>query len=781
MSGVDRRAFLRGIALASAAAAASALMPGVFFGDAVRQRAGGAPEPVWKKAPCLFCGVGCGLLVGLEGGRAVAVRGDPESPVNRGLACVKGYHSIQALYGGDRVTRAMVRRDGRLVEVPIQEALDLVALRLGEAVAQHGKESVALYGSGQWSIPAGYAAAKLFKGALGTNNLDADTRIRSGGVMEGLKTSFGMDASLGSFEDLDEADVFVLWGGNLAELHPVLFSRILERRRTTAGVIVVAVGTRATRTSYAADRLLLLAPHTEIALANAVANELVERRWVDRGFVERHVAFKRGRTGARHQPADDELLPDAGSDASWEDYTRFLAAYAPERVARVSGVPAADIRWLASLYGDRGRRVVSLWCGELTPGTRGTWANNALHNLHLLTGKVASPGNGPLALSSLPGDCGAVREVGALAERLPGGFVTRAEDRRRAAEVWRVPEVSLDSWPGRHAVSLFRAFGRGEIRFLWIQGSDPMVNLMGLPKRRPVARREDRFVVVSETYPTPTTEIADVVLPTALWIEEEGLYGSAERRTQHFEQMVQPPGDAMGQTRQTIEVARRLGFGELFPWQRAGQLEGIWSEYTRFHESPAHRLAPLAELRARPGVLWPYVDGRETRWRYSAAHDPAADHAYGAFDFYGHPDHRAWIWLRPHEPAAEATDAEFPFRLLTGDVLEHSQTGALTRRIPTLHGAVPTSYVEVNAQDAKRLGIRDRETVRLVSRRGSIRVEARIDYRSQPPPGVVFVPVFDEARRVNELTLDDFCPLSGQPGSGSSAVRVERLGAGGSA
>jgi nitrate reductase (cytochrome) len=779
MTGVDRRAFLRRIALASAAAAASALMPGVFFGDAVRQRAGGAPDPVWKKAPCLFCGVGCGLLVGLEGGRAVAVRGDPESPVNRGLACAKGYHSIQALYGGDRVTRAMVRREGRLVEVPIQEALDLVALRLRETVARHGQESVALYGSGTWSIPAGYVAAKLFKGALGADGVEADTRIRSGGVMEGLRTTFGMDAPLGSYEDLDEADVFVLWGGNLAEQHPVLFARILERRRTAAGVVVVAVATRATRTGYAADRLLLLAPHTEIALANAVAKEIVERRWVDRAFVEKHVAIRRGRTGMGHGMADDELLPDEGSDVRWEDYTRFLAAYAPEQVARTSGVPAVDIRWLASLYGDRGRRVVSLWCGELTQGTRGTWANNAVHNLHLLTGKVASPGNGPLVLSPLPSDCGSVREAGALAGRLPGGSVARADDRRRAAEIWRVPEANLVTRPGRHAVSLFRALDRGDIRFLWVQGSDPMVGLPDL-RARAVARREDRFVVVSEAYPTATTRIADVVLPTALWIEEEGLYGSAERRTQHFEQMVRPPGDAMGQARQTIEVARRLGFGELFPWQEDGALEGIWSEYVRFHDHPAHRLAPLAELRARPGVLWPYVDGRETRWRYSTAHDPAADRAYGAFDFYGHPDHRARIWLRPNERSAEATDAEFPFRLLTGDVLEHSHTGSLTRRIPTLHRAVPTSYVEVNAEDARRLGIRDRETVRLVSRRGAIRIPARIDYRSQPPRGVVFVPVFDDARRVNELTLDAFCPLSGQPGSGSSAVRVERLGAGGS-
>ena len=227
-----------------------------------------------------------------------------------------------------------------------------------------------------------------------------------------------------------------------------------------------------------------------------------------------------------------------------------------------------------------------------------------------------------------------------------------------------------------------------------------------------------------------------------------------------------------------MEVARRLGLTDSLKWAAGNDPAEIWEELRRRRSSRRDALPALAELRDRPGVLWPSVAGRETKRRFSTAEDPAADRARGEFDFYGHADHRAWIWLRPYEPAAERPDAAFPFWLETGAVLEHSETGWSTRRIPVLHRAAPRAYVELNAGDAKRLGIRNRETVRLVSRRGSMLIEARIDYRSQPEPGAVFVPAFDEAHAVNTLMADAHCPLSGQPDS-KCAVRIERVGSGG--
>jgi nitrate reductase NapA len=771
----DRRTFLKKAAFASAATAASAMVPDVGLPAGASLSRAPKTGPVWKKTPCRLCGVGCGLLVGVENGRAVAVKGDPDSPVSKGSACVKGYHSVQALYGRDRITRAMVRRDGALVGVPLVEALDLVARKLRESVQRHGKDSVAVYGSAQWTIPDAYVASKLLKGALGTNNVETSARLYAASAMAGLQSSFGLDGAIGCYEDIDHADVFVLWDANLAETDPVLFSRMLDRRRTDPAVRIIHLSTRTTRTSYAADQTLLHVPHAELAIANAICHEIVTQNLGDREFVERYVAFKRGKTEIGYGLSDDVLVTDDATDATWDAYVAFLADYSPKRGQELSGVPAETIRWLASLYADRSRKVMTVWGTEVNQDVRGTWINNLLYNIHLLVGKVASPGNSPFCTTGQPSGGSAVHDAGTLTHTLPRGLVQNEQDRRRAGQIWGVPVENLDPRPTHSALSMFRALERGEIRFLWIQATNPMVSLPNLSRYRRAAAKDERFIVVSEVYPTPTTDVADVILPAAMWIEREGVFANVERRLQHFEGMVAPPGDATSDAWQMIEVARRLGFSHLFPWEQHRHVEQIWEEYRRFYPEPRSALPPITELRAQPGVMWPYVDGREIRWRYNAAHDPAADRARGDFDFYGHPDHRAWIWLRPYEPPAESPDRAYPFWLGTGAVLEHWGTGSMTQRIPTLHRAIPHAYVEMNREDAKRLGIRNRDIVRLVSRRGSLEIEARLDYRSQLPRGQLFVPSFDEAVPVNRLTLDAWCPLSGQPDATKCAVRVEPL------
>ena len=773
---VDRRTFLSGIAAVSAATARSAVAPGRPFAEnAVLSAPNDAGAVVWKKAPCRLCGVGCGLLVGVENGRAVAVKGDPDSAVSKGLACAKGYYSVQALYGRDRITRAMIRKNGALGSAPMGEALDLVAQRLRDTISRHGKDSVAVYGSAQWTVPDAYVASKLFKGAIGTNNVETSARLYSASAMAGLESSFGLDGAMGCYEDTDHADVFVLWDTNIAESDPVLFSRMLDRRRVDPAVRIIDLSTRTTRTSYAADHAELYAPNSTLAIAHSICHEIVARDWVNREFIDRHVVFKRGKTDIGYGVSDDALAVDDAIGVTWDDYVAFLSAFAPERVQQLSGISVENIRWLASLYGDRSRKVMSVWGANVNRHARGTWTNNALYNIHLLVGKVASPGNSPFCTTGQPSGGSAVHDAGTLTHTLPRGVVQSDQDRQRAAAIWGVPDESIDPRPTHAALSMFRALDRGDIRFLWIQATNPMVSLPNLIKYRRAAAKDDRFIIVSEAYPTPTTDVADVVLPAAMWIEREGVFANVERRMQHFVQMVAPPGDAMSDAWQMIEVARRLGFAEQFPWERSDHVEKIWEEYRRFHDDPKSALAPMSELRARPGVMWPFIDGRETRWRYNTAHDPAGDRKRGAFDFYGHPDHRAWIWLRPHDPPAEPRDRDYPLWLSTGAVLEHWGTGSMTRRIPTLHRAVPHAYLEINGDDAARLGVRNGETVRLVSRRGSLDIEARIDYRSQPPRGHLFAPSFDETVPVERLMLDAFCPLSGQPDSVGCAVRLERL------
>jgi nitrate reductase NapA len=579
-SSVDRRALLKGIAVVSAAAAGSALPS-----SGRRQASAATPSPedsappVWKKAPCRFCGVGCGLLVGIESGRAVAVRGDPDSPVSDGLACAKGYFSMQALYGRDRLTRATVSRNGTSAAIPMSDALDVVARRIDETIQRYGKNSIGVYGSAQWSTVDAFVASKLFKGALGTNNVETSDRLFAAAARMGMTSSFGLDGAIGCYEDIEHADVFILWDANLAETDPVLFSRMLARRRRDAAVRIIDVGTRTTRTSYAADRSVLHAPHSALAVANAICHEIVRREWADREFIDRHVAFKRGKTDIGYGITDDALVADTADSVRWGDYVEFLSAYTPARAQELSGIPAEQIRWLASLYGDRSRKVMSVWGANANQHARGTWLNNALYNIHLLVGKIAAPGNGPLCLTGQPSGGSAVAGAGTLTHTLPRGTVTDAQDRHRAAAIWGVQ--TIDPQPAHHALSMFRALERGDIRLLWIQATNPMVSLPNLDRYREAARRADCFLIVSEAYPTPTTDPADVVLPAARWFEREGVYVNAERRLQHFERLVSPPGEAMSDAWQMIEVARRLGFESLFPWARQEHVERIWEEYRR--------------------------------------------------------------------------------------------------------------------------------------------------------------------------------------------------------
>jgi nitrate reductase NapA len=609
------------------------------------------------------------------------------------------------------------------------------------------------------------------KGAIGTNNLEANARLCMASAVTGFMTSFGLDEPMGCYEDIDHADVFVLWGNNMAEMHPVLFSRLLERRLKNPEVKIIDLATRWTRTSMAADRSILFKPQTDLAIANAICHEILRNDWVNAAFVRNHVSFHEGKTNIGYGLEDKFAFKDEPKTITLERYRELLAEYAVEKVEALSGVPARELRYLASLYADPKKKVMSFWCMGFNQHTRGTWINNLIYNIHLLVGKIATPGNSPFSLTGQPSACGTVREVGTLTHRLPHGDVTDEKARKQAAEIWQVPLERIAPKPTYHTVEMFRALDRGDIRFMWIQVTNPMVTMPKLRRYRDALKKDDRFIVVSDVYPTPTTDVADVVLPAAMWIEREGMWGNSERRTQHFDKMLTPPGEAMSDAWQMIEVARRMGFEKLFPWTEANHIPEIWKEYSRFQAGPEHEMASYDELRRRPGVLWPFVNGKETKWRYNGQYDPAAK---GPFDFYGKPDRRAWIWFRPYEAPPEMPDAQYPFWLNTGRVVEHWHSGSLTRRVPVLHNAVPAAYVELHPADARKLGIANGQRVRLTTRRGGLVLPAQIDGRARPPEGQVFVPFFDEGYLINELTLDAFCPISGQPDYKKCAVKVER-------
>lgn len=792
---MDRREFLRLNAMTAASVAMTRLAHGQRRAD-VRGRSTDALE--WNKAPCRFCGTGCHVRVGVENGRVVAIAGDPLADVNKGLLCVKGYHVALALYGSDRLRRPMLREGNSFRPISWERAIEIIAERV-----EADPRGFAMYGSGQWTIPEGYAANKFIKGGLANNQIDPNARLCMASAVTGFLSTYGVDEPAGCYEDLDRADVVILWGNNPAEMHPVLFSRIVDRRTRGETVKIIDIGTRRTRSTGFADHFLLFNPNTDLAIANGVMHLLLERGTWDRGFVEAHCAFRKDASPATLD----------GAAMTFEEFRRSLAEYTPARVEQISGVPARDIHMLADLFGRRDIRITSLWCMGMNQHTRGTAINNLVHGLHLLSGHFGKPGDAPTSLTGQPSACGTAREVGTLVQSLPGGLlVANAEHREKAEHIWNLPAGRVSGTPGYHTVEMWKRFSKpanegGDISTVWVQVTNPGQTL---PNRGalfdPSRRIPGKFLIVSDVYPTETTRAADLVLPSAMWVEKNGMFGNSERRTQQWFKMVEPPGEARDDAWQIIAVAKRLfdrGFegmrdkdGKfLFSIERDGREVPVWNwnnyydvnvdehlfeEYRKFSRFKHKDLAPYGEYVRARGLRWPVVeqpDGtwRETRFRFSEFDDPYVTRGK-EYEFYHSTTHdgRAQIWFRPYEPPPESPDSEYPFWLCTGRVLEHWHSGSMTRRIPQLARAMPNSYVEMHANDARRLGIRNGDSVVIESRRGSCTVPVWIDGRGAPPVGTLFVPFFDETMLINYVTLESYDPFSKQPDYKKCAVRVRR-------
>jgi nitrate reductase NapA len=762
MKDLDRRAFFKTLGVAAAGVVAFGCE-----GKRELDKAAGEPLPEglspsdleWGKAPCRYCGTGCGVEVGVYEGKVAAVRGDANSPVNKGLLCVKGYHLPAMLYGEDRLRYPLKRTaDGKGFErISWDAALDLIASKYKESVAAHGPDSVSVYGSGQWTVFDGYAALKWLKGGIGTNNLEPNARLCMASAVMGFVTQFQSDEPMGCYDDFEIGDDFVLWGHNAAEMHPILFSRMLEHKRKNPSVRIIDLGTRRTTTSDYADMYVEFRPGSDLAICNGILHELIKNDQVDHAFIKENLVFKRG-------------IEDP------KEIGYFVADYTPEKVSEISGVPAAQIRALAEIYGDRSRGTVSLWCMGVNQHYRGTWMNNLITDLHLITGKISRPGNNPFSITGQPSACGTVREVGTLTNRLPADMVVMKKAHRDKAEkIWGVKPGTIPAKPTYHAVDMFRAWQRGDIKCMWVQTTNPWVTIPNLNRieRKP---NDGKFLVVSDIYPTPTTDVADLILPTAAWVEREGVFGNTERRTQQWNKLVDPPGEATEDAWQIIQVAKRMGMGHLFPWPEDDWHKPMYEEYRSFTVGVGKDVASYDQLKSTRGLRWPVVDGKETRYRYAAGHDPYVKKKKGV-EFYKAKGYgkKAAFWLRPYNPPPEEPDKDYPFWLCTGRVLEHWHTGSMTRRVKELHQAVPGAYVEMNRVDASELGLKKGDLAKVKSRRGEIVLPVEVDGRGKPPRGSVFVPFFDEAKLINRVTLDSMCNISKEPDYKKCAVKIERV------
>jgi nitrate reductase (cytochrome) len=832
MNKLTRRDFIKQTAAVTAASAVGvpldALAANVIT-DASRT------QIAWSKAPCRFCGVGCGVNVGVKDGRVVATHGDINAEVNRGINCVKGYFLSKIMYGEDRLTRPLLRmtngkydKNGEFTPVSWDAAFDIMAQKFKQALRDKGPTSIGMFGSGQWTVWEGYAAAKMFKAGFRSNNIDPNARHCMASAVAGFMRTFGMDEPMGCYEDIEAADAFVLWGSNMAEMHPILWTRVTDRRLSAPHVKVAVLSTYEHRCFELADQALVFRPQTDLAILNYIANYIIQNNAVNRDFVNKHTRFVLGNPDIgyglrpedpRQKAAKNVGDANGGKPIDFNEFAKFVSQYDADSVAKLSNLPKDKLIRLAQLYADPKTKVMSFFTMGFNQHTRGTWCGNLLYNLHLLTGKISTPGNSPFSLTGQPSACGTAREVGTFSHRLPADMLVANPKHREIAEkIWQLPAGTIPDKPGYHAVLQSRMLKDGKLNVYWTQTTNNMhagPNIM--QELLPGWRNPSNFIIVSDVYPTASTLAADLILPSAMWVEKEGAYGNAERRTQFWHQLVNPPGEARSDLWQLVEFSKRFKMEEVWPKELLdnapqyrgktmydmlfkngavdkfpnSQIEagyandeakafgfylqkGMFEEYAQFGRGHGHDLAPFDVYHKERGLRWPVVNGKETLWRYREGVDPYVKAGEG-YRFYGMPDGKAVIYALPYEKAAEEPDKEYPFWLSTGRVLEHWHTGTMTRRVPELYRAVPNAVCYMHPEDATQLGVRRGETVEIASRRGAIRSRVEIRGRNRPPRGLVYVPFFDASQLINKVTLDATDPISFQTDFKKCAVKLRKV------
>lgn len=829
---ISRRDALKAKAAAVAAAAAGISLPAAaqnLVTDAEHT------QLKWSKAPCRFCGTGCSVMVATKDNHVVATHGDVLSPVNRGLNCVKGYFLSKIMYGEDRLTQPLLRKkngvydkNGDFTPVSWDEAFDVMAEKWKAALKAKGPTSVGMFGSGQWTVWEGYAASKLMKAGFRSNNLDPNARHCMASAVVGFMRTFGMDEPMGCYDDMEAADAFVLWGSNMAEMHPILWTRVTDRRLSAPHVKVAVLSTYEHRCFDLADIPMVFKPQTDLAILNYIANHIIQTDRVNTDFVNKHTVFRRGNTDIgyglrpedpREQSAQNASDAGGSTDMTFDEFAEFVSEYTLDKVHEMTGVPKERLEALAELYADPKIKVTSFWTMGFNQHTRGVWANNLCYNIHLLTGKIAEPGNSPFSLTGQPSACGTAREVGTFSHRLPADLVvTNPEHRKHAEEIWKLPEGTIPDKVGYHAVLQNRMLKDGKLNAYWVQCNNNMQAGANMNEEGwPGYRNPENFIAVSDVYPTVTCEAADLILPTAMWVEKEGCYGNAERRTHMWHQLVDAPGEAKSDLWQLMEFSKRFAIEEVWPEEllakapelrgktmfdvlfQNGQVnkfpledtapdynnaeakhfgfyvqKGLFEEYATFGRGHGHDLAPFDRYHEVRGLRWPVVDGKETLWRYREGYDPYVTPGAGV-EFYGHKDGKARIFALPYEPAAESPDEEYPYWLCTGRVLEHWHSGSMTERVPELYRAFPDALCFLHPDDAAEMGLRRGDEVRVISRRGEMRTRVETRGRNKPPRGLIFVPWFDASQLINKVTLDATDPMSKQTDFKKCAVRLEKV------
>ncbi|MGV9410189.1 molybdopterin-dependent oxidoreductase [Nocardia sp. NPDC003693] len=726
------------------------------------------PEPTTPPATstrtaCSYCGVGCGITVQTRPDAAGApviakVSGDKLHPVNAGRLCTKGSTHAELMRADGRMTTAHLRpeRGGAPVPVEVDAAVREAADRLRVILDTHGPDAVSFYVSGQMSLEAQYLATKLAKGHVRTVHMEANSRLCMASAATGYKQSLGADGPPGSYDDLDHADLFFVIGANMADCHPILFLRMADRLK--AGAKLIVVDPRRTDTAARADLFLQVKPGTDLALLNGLLHLLVENGAIDREFIAAHTE-------------------------GWEAMPEFLAGYAPDLVAAITGVPEADIRTAAAMIGAAGEWM-SLWTMGINQSTHGTWATNAICNLHLATGAIARTGSGPFSLTGQPNAMGG-REMGYMGPGLPGQrSVLAAADRAFVENAWDLEPGALRDAGGPGTIEMFRGLADGDIKACWIICSNPVATVAN--RKNVIAGLEAaELVIAQDVYTdTATNAYADVLLPATLWAESDAVMVNSERTLTLLRQSVPPAGAARPDWQLIAQVATAMGFPG-FDYASSAE---IFEEIRRFaNPATGYDLRGISyEALAEGPMQWPCPDPARRRNPIRYRNDGVSQTLFTDADgntpelAFATPSRRAVFWPRPHLLPAEMPDADHPFVLNTGRLQHQWHTMTKTGKVGKLLKLNGAPFVEVHPEDAAALDVRAGDQLEITSRRGRAVLPVRVSDRVLP--GSCFAPFHwndehGEYLTINAVTNDAVDPASLQPEFKACAVRLRKVAA----
>jgi anaerobic selenocysteine-containing dehydrogenase len=689
----------------------------------------------WVNSTCGYCSVGCGMQLGVKDGRVMSVRGNPHHPVNAGKLCPKGLAEHYAIEAEGRARFPLLRRNGQLVRVGWNEAIDTMVERFRAVQKKYGPESLGVISTGQLVTEEFYALGKLVQLGFGARNYDGNTTLCMSTAVAGYKRSFGSDGPPGAYEDLEHADLILLIGANVAENHPILCTRLEANRNKT----LIVADPRVTKTAMMADIYLPVKPRSDLALINAMLRIVIEEELYDKDYVCAHTA-------------------------GFDELRASLAPYTLEDAAQITGIEAGQIRKVALLYAHAKAAFIG-WTMGVNHSTKGTETVNAINNLALITGNIGRRGASPF---SITGQCNAMgtREAG-FTSAIPGyrKFESKA-DREEIARLWNVPVERIPTQRGLAYPDIIEGAVANRIRALWILGTNPLVSFPNIDVLKHALGNLDFLVVQDGFHPTPTTELADLVLPAAIWGEKEGTYTNSERRVSKVNAAVAPPGEARSDFDIFLAIAERLGCREeLFPGWR-----GPRDAFDEWRRVSAGRLCDYSGmsyelLEECGGIQWPFP-----RNAASPASEPRRLYTDGVFQT---EDGRARLLPTRWEPFPEQPNHEFPLILNTGRTVEHWHTRTKTGAISILQRMSPRAWLEMNPRDADRLNLKMHDRVEVISARGRVsKVELRIT--EIVAPGQVFLPFHFAETNANQITQSAFDPISREPNFKQCAVRVER-------